>query len=259
MTLARPWFVTGEDERLAVVVAPSTAPDPAVQPFVSWLARDPVVRTGSPAQWPQADVLLGHAAEGAATIALPEANGAQVVVVPYEVFFADGQWHADVDLSTAPRSSFAPFVRLALARYQPTSSGVSLSTIVGSDIVNVLPDRELSIERTGRSITVTLSGDAAEGLVEARVEQAVDGRQSDLTRLDPAAGGPGSWTRVPGLVATGLVNVPLGPLDLPSGVPVRIVVREIAASAIDANDVSDVPELIQRSLFIEHIELPPLD
>ena len=126
----------------------------------------------------------------------------------------------------------------------------------------MLPDRgRRRSSAPARSITVTLSGDAAEGLVEAPGEQALDGRQSDLTcALDPAAGGPGSWTRVPGLVATGRgVNVPLGLLHLPSGVPVRIVAVEIAASAIDANDVSVVPELIQRSLFIEHIELPPLD
>ncbi|MGI9053263.1 MAG: hypothetical protein ACR2HQ_11550 [Ilumatobacteraceae bacterium] len=46
--------------------------------------------------------------------------------------------------------------------------------------------------------------------------------------------------------------------DQRAGVSLRLVVREIAGTPIDPSDLPDVPELVQRTVFIEQVELPPL-
>lgn len=69
-------------------------------------------------------------------------------------------WYADIVL--APKESYNPFVRLALARYQPNSVGdASLSRVVLCDFMQLLPDRTLEVKiisGTVPTIQVSVSG-----------------------------------------------------------------------------------------------------
>ena len=75
--------------------------------------------------------------------------GALVEVAPHDVFY-DGErglWYCDIVVDTGP--SYFPFIRLALARYQPTSCpGAHLSNIVLADIIALTSDRWLSLTPT---------------------------------------------------------------------------------------------------------------
>ena len=66
-------------------------------------------------------------------------------------------WYCDLDINFG--ASYFPFVRLALARYQPVSvHGAALSNIVLADFMSLAPDRWLTVSRaadiTIRNVTV---------------------------------------------------------------------------------------------------------
>jgi hypothetical protein len=76
-------------------------------------------------------------------------SGADVEVAPHDVFYdADRQlWYCDIEIEAG--SSYFPFVRLALARYQPISSdGAHLSNIVLADFMALTADRWLVVMPT---------------------------------------------------------------------------------------------------------------
>ena len=72
------------------------------------------------------------------------------------------QWYVDINIDPGP--SYFPFIRLALARYQPHSlPGVELSRIITTEIVQLMPRRAASLTTTPRSdgsvkLAVTLTG-----------------------------------------------------------------------------------------------------
>ncbi len=78
--------------------------------------------------------------------AVPAQPGATVDIAPHDVFYdAERQlWYCDIELS--PAQSYFPFVRLALARYQPVSvAGCHLSNVVLADFMALTPSRWLSV------------------------------------------------------------------------------------------------------------------
>lgn len=74
---------------------------------------------------------------------------------------ASGRWCVDVDLQETPVQW--PFVRLAVARYQPVSlEGLALSPTALTSWVQPLPSRTLTVSRPDRRrVQVTLSGGAS--------------------------------------------------------------------------------------------------
>jgi hypothetical protein len=180
--LNRPWNVTGYGEMLAVVV-PSAAfagdpmTSPATQPlknFVTQWGNDPVwlspfVSGVSPkrASFPLARTApdptgawlppFAPPAESDQDGAFPvtdlphpeqRVSNAQtnVEVAPHDVFFDPDRrlWYCDIEVDWG--TSYYPFIRLALARYQPTSlPGAHLSNIVLTDFSALAPDRWLNV------------------------------------------------------------------------------------------------------------------
>jgi hypothetical protein len=70
-------------------------------------------------------------------------------VAPHDVFYDNGRklWYCDIEIEAG--SSYFPFVRLALARYQPISSpSAHLSNIVLTDIMALTVDRWLNVMPT---------------------------------------------------------------------------------------------------------------
>jgi len=86
---------------------------------------------------------------------------ARVDVAPHDVFFDEERqlWYCDVEVTWG--TSYYPFIRLALARYQPESiNGAHLSNVVLADFMPLIPDRWLNVTHTrdDRTRRVTVYG-----------------------------------------------------------------------------------------------------
>jgi hypothetical protein len=136
-----------------------------------------------------------------------------VGVLGYEPHFsADRQlWYVDIGFEAA--ATQWPFVRLALARYQPSSLvGCHLSTPVRADFVQLPPERVLTVGRPGASrVSVSLRGEYGHRDLDARnnphpESQSLGVRDAgvlrsnrvaaSLQRRNPQIGGDLGWTTV---------------------------------------------------------------
>ena len=180
--LERPWWSSGLGEQLAVLYRTGTAQPAASQiPFVSQWGRDPIHAAGSVVGSMNDATFPARQRD---SIALRPPGGPIVRAVPHRVRFnrARDMWYCDVDLELG---AYWPFVRLALARWQPNAivaadppgtpgdTALSLSPVVLADIVQVAP---------GRTATVTVSGTFARN-----VNVLVQGPSFSTTAVDRAA------------------------------------------------------------------------
>ena len=183
--LNRPWNVSGYGEMLAVVI-PSAAftgnPNvkPAAQPlknFVTQWGNDPIwlspfVAGECPksSNFPLARTAPDPAGKWLPTFA-PAAEADQqapfeiknlqhpdaasmkpeflVNIAPHDVYYDAERrlWYCDIEVTWG--ASYYPFIRLALARYQPTSvPSAYLSKIVMADFMPLVSDRWLTVTKT---------------------------------------------------------------------------------------------------------------
>ncbi|MFD7591941.1 hypothetical protein ACFV6D_02780 [Kitasatospora sp. NPDC059812] len=156
--LQRPWYVSGDDEALAVLTfPPGPVPAEALR-YVAVAGRDPIRDTGAPPA-----VLTGAQVNAAqrAQVTLPELHRLlDAALYPVE-FDAEGdRWFADLDLTPVVSASYFPFVRLALARYQRyTIPGVpDVSQVVLTEPVQLAPQRRLTVTRSAGQAGVVLEG-----------------------------------------------------------------------------------------------------
>ncbi len=181
--LERPWYSSGDGELLAVLLAPPSGDvfgpppeDGSGFPWVSKVGGDPVWFGAEFAQRAmnplQLDNLMAWAGledrvDAArpvridSSVTLPTRNGDFTVqAVGYQPQYnADRKlWYVDVALD--PGATTWGFVRLAVARYQPTSiPGCELSMPARCDFVQLPPERTVSVSRTDAShVRVLLSG-----------------------------------------------------------------------------------------------------
>ncbi|GAC1548772.1 MAG: hypothetical protein NVS3B16_22010 [Vulcanimicrobiaceae bacterium] len=217
--LRRPWLVTGYLEMLAVVLAPKGAADAkgALAHHVTEWGADPTwtadpvdgaapatdrfplaVRSGPIPADRLASVIPSD--EGDVPVAfnlsvpLPGVPGQPTVdVVPHLVGWDDERklWYADIVINTG--TAFGPFIKLALARYQPISAaGAHLSPVATTEIVQLLADRMAVLTKTpARVYRVGLYGHAPaqreNRTVEFTIERLAADAQSDLA-WDPLPG-----------------------------------------------------------------------
>lgn len=257
--LDRPWYVTGEGEQLAVIVAADASPPPALEKLVSEAARDPIWNTGPVERWLSADRF--SRASGPAVSVTPEGAASPVLAVPHAVAFdpALGCWYCDIAIDAIADASYMPLVRLALARFQPTSlDGLSLSPIVQTDFVALLPTRTLTIDRSeGGAVTASLSGlgpmadagNVAEFCLET-ASTAADAAGPTVVAdgVDAAAG----W-RANAVPATALLGSPARIPLPPAGTAVRLRVSEI--ERIPSRPGADAGEMARRVVFADLIVL----
>jgi hypothetical protein len=163
--LDRPWFSSGDGELLAVVVAPKGRAG-AATPFsgISTAQSDRVTQWGLDPLWES--VNPGNSAEAAHFplrvadgIAMLPDDGGQVGVVAHRVYWSPERqlWYCDIEISTG--RSYMPFVRLALARYQPNAlTAAQLSPVVLADFAQLLPRRRAVLQRTAGRVSVSLHG-----------------------------------------------------------------------------------------------------
>jgi hypothetical protein len=168
--LNRPFRVSGDQEGIGVVLASNANPTPsAEQSLVSRWGSDPtrkIVYQISAAELTAANFC--KAEDAVHTCILSEIVGTGGVnladIKPYAVAYAEDRqmWYADIPVDTA--GAYAPFMRLALVRWQPQAlhddtDDARISQVVFADFIQLSPDRWVSIERRdSRHYTVTVSG-----------------------------------------------------------------------------------------------------
>jgi hypothetical protein len=236
--LDRPWWSSGDGEALGVVLWPGTTPpDAATQRYVTGWGRDPLY-LGAPAPHPVpalADFTWASATRAGLRLAERDVT---VSVAAHEVQADTARqlWFCDLEL--APGRAHWPFVRLALARYQPNAlPGAELSHVVLADFAQLAPDRTASVTygATARTVRVGVTGPwyalsadgAPTGAVEVTVERRIEGVPGDLgwqpvsapQALSPQqlSTGDGYWR---GTVDLGVDR---------GSEPLRLVVREFEA------------------------------
>ncbi|WP_093769538.1 hypothetical protein [Streptomyces sp. F-7] len=246
--LERPWYVSGDGERIAVLTWPSPSAPADVLRYVSVAGRDPMWTTGAPPPvLSQSDVVAprGDRAE------LPELERA-LDVIAYPVRFDEtaDRWYADIDLSPLVTASYFPFVRLALARYQEhTVDGVpTLSPSVLTEPVQLPPHRRLLVTRTTGRATVLVDGLGPSGPRSNLV------RTELQVKSDPAADSGAGWStvyRTTGSLGQG------HDLDLPAtgDRPQRIVVQEYETHPPATNETGSAVEGPGRLVYADIVPL----
>lgn len=223
--LERPWYETGEGELLGLVLGP-LAGDPArsaEEATVSVWAADPVWRQTGPAragELPLRDRLevldpdhvgeAGRPARPPERVPLDGEPGApEVTVLGYQPEYNRERKLWFVDVSLDQDTAVWPFVRLALARYQPDSvAGLHLSRIVTCDFAQPAPDRIATVSRPAEDeVRVVVTGATGyprevrgfDRIEDADAEGAVAGSRTlraRLERSDPEIGTDLGWTAV---------------------------------------------------------------
>ncbi len=163
--MGRPWFQTGAGELLGVVVAAppiGTALPSTLAPLVSGYGLDPVFEAGRLKIAAATDFTLAvHQGKG---LLLEEQTGTipWVDVAGHEVAWDKERqlWFSDIEINTISASTYFPFVKLALVRYQPSSlKGLELSRVVQADFIQVSPDRVVTTSfPTPTTVKVAVAG-----------------------------------------------------------------------------------------------------
>ncbi len=315
--LGRPWNVSGYGEMLGVVVPPAGfSGDPETTPIGHPL-KNYVTQWGADPVW-DSDILAGIAPQpsdfslartspdptgawlppGAPQTEADQppgpfrvtgltppglsANDLQLDVAPHDVTWSDDRqlWFCDIGLD--PRAAYFPFIRLALARYQPSSiDGAYLSNIVLADFVALTPGRWLSIATTdSRAKQVTVTGHtyrASSGWQEGagKPGAAAVAKTSTLEvwveQLDPRLGDDFGWLRLDSATVTpGPVLAPgadptevlwSGQVSLPDNLfpdwPCRLVIAEYEEYMVDDGLPYQRPssQKNRRLVFVEHHRL----
>jgi hypothetical protein len=143
--LGRPWYVSGNEEKLALVLSTGTEP-PSVN--VSRWGVDPLWMTPERV----GDLRLDHLVHLAGAQMVPHVevgpNKEPVALALFDPVYdeATQQWVIDLDFDA--KDSYFRFVRLALARYQKYAvDGCQLSEIVVAEGTQLLPYRRATARR----------------------------------------------------------------------------------------------------------------
>ena len=204
--LERPWYSSGDNEMLGVVLlpffllgsrpgyvaAPPTTglPKAPQQMYTSAWGRDPL-RVGSPtratlnaANFPLAVPSPFHTTKWVQNLTVP-GTAQRVTAVPHAVQYDEDQqlWYSDIEIDLG--DAYRPFVRLALARFQPYSlADCHLSAVTLIDTAQLSPTRTLTVLGTGQTRTVTITGpmykDATTGIPQDSQPEAERTPQASL-------------------------------------------------------------------------------
>jgi hypothetical protein len=240
--MERPWFSSGAGELLGVLLRPATVPPTSadadtLKRYTSEWGMDPL--------WQAAEVsplALGDFANAAQTgqnLSLAEIANPAVDVASFVPSYDSGRglWFADIEMKV--ERGYFPFVRLALARFQPISvSGAHLSRVVLADFIQVVPHRQVLYDLNnaigGGELPITVKGpgyfnrnDLVRGssVIVARLER----RQFGDADTDNEAGWePFAATLLEAAPDAGFDRVWEGRLALPNPLPnpLRVVVLE---------------------------------
>jgi len=157
--LARPWFVTGEGERLGIVVAHSVpdGPSQGVYDFTSLLGNDMAYPSPVPIGLHAEHILNADGGEEAVLQEVADrfpGDTGELTVLTFDPDFdeASQRWYVDVHVDIG--ETYFPMLRLVLVRYQRASvpgegelarEHYAASPLVVTEPVPLLPERRLRV------------------------------------------------------------------------------------------------------------------
>src|SRR5438034_1436801 len=160
--MERPWFSSGDGEQLGVVIWTGASPMPErVKPFASDWGEDPLYKSAPTTPAPTVGAFTLAVPHPATTFSLEElGTGLSSFDVAGHAVGYDAErrlWYADLEMNAG--ASYFPFVRLALARYQPHSvDNAHLSRVVLADFVQLTANRSATLTRaSGKSDTLSVA------------------------------------------------------------------------------------------------------
>jgi hypothetical protein len=199
----RPWHSSGDDELVGVLLAPAgtAADDPRLKYTSEW-GRDPVWSSSGPTALLAQEHFTNRVVDTPQTLPpglslpppplstgpfeLAEDATLQATVIGFKPEYNHDRnlWFCDIEMD--PGDSYFPFVRLALARYQPHAIGSEhLSRVVRTEFLQLVPDRTAGISYgSDRTLGVTVSGVGAHN------------RFAELSGVSPAMASPPSGSPV---------------------------------------------------------------
>ena len=154
--LDRPWWSSGAGELLGVTLIFSGAAEPDREewkPFITQWGQDPIWQTAPLADFP-ATYNFPDATATESGLPLDAGPGASAYAFARRVDVAGHEVHYDSDRKLyycdltvdCQEATYAPFIRLALARYQPHALvGAKLSRVVLADFAQLTPERALMV------------------------------------------------------------------------------------------------------------------
>lgn len=255
--LERPWYLTGPDEELGIVIKAAGATVPAelaaeLQKRASEWGMDPLWAAASTMPLVVADFANGTAAPAPLPLAELPAQEVDLVSVTPKYDAARGLWYADLQLKVG--TTYFPFVRLGLARYQSHSiPGARLSPVVLSDFVQVAPDRRVEYD-LGNVVANGSLGVRVSGPGHGMADGPINGAAIVVARLesrefgDTVATDPVGWEPIDTIVLervsdVGHVVTWAGSFNLPASLPTPLRVSVLEAQVL-RNDAGDVGQLI---------------
>jgi hypothetical protein len=168
-------------------LGPGLPGDPLASFVTDW-GSDPVWQSGDPQGYPTASAFPRRVATTSGLTLAEFADTHTVTVAAHEVHYDPERrlWYCDIDVTL--EGTYFPFIRLALARYQPNSiPNAHLSRVVMTDFMQLVPDRTAELSFSGDNMTVTVSGLGGRNIVE-------EIRQSRFAAAPPPpAPGNGMW------------------------------------------------------------------
>jgi hypothetical protein len=150
--LDRPWYSSGTNELLGVTLSPGgTIVREEWKPFITQWGQDPIWKSAALSDFPA----IRHFTDAVASeqrlpldVRLPKSTTARTAdIAGHEVHFDDERKLCYCDLTIATESAtFAPFVRLALVRYQPHAlAEAKVSRVVLADFAQLTPERAATV------------------------------------------------------------------------------------------------------------------
>lgn len=264
--LHRPWYSSGAGELLGVVLWPAASGQPPADDqletgkaiFTQW-GLDPIWASGPLADVPAIGTFPA-ASRTAGGLTLDE-TPRLVDVAGHEVSYDQDRqlWYCDIEFDNP--AAYGPFVRLALARYQPRSiTGVELSQIALADFAQLTADRSASLTvdpADPRTARLVVAGLAPSGPTDSFFTATVQRRRadvgSDLGWQDaaPAEVRVSEDSPAPGQPGSVLYAATIRFATRPAPGTFRLVVREFEVLPIDPppTALSDKPEFGTRLVY----------
>ncbi|MFI5591867.1 hypothetical protein ACIA5G_42935 [Amycolatopsis sp. NPDC051758] len=185
--LNRPWYSSGDGEQLGVLLADGPSVPADLNRYVTDWAQDPAWKSAAFTRPPQ----LGDfplAVHPRADLKLVEGAVSRVAVAPHDVVYDAERklWFCDITFAAPQPSPYTPFVRLALARYQPVSvPDVELSAVVQAQFAQLSPDRiATAVFTSPTAVRLTVTGTMPAPATELSAQ---------LQVADPALSGNVAW------------------------------------------------------------------
>lgn len=278
--MERPWWSSGDGELLGVVIWPrpralaGQGTVALLPPEIPNELRTLATQWGMDPIWTSEPLevdtpITDHFTRAVATnsdLTLDELPGTTVSVAGHKVGYDEDRqlWYCDIDIDVG--DAYYPFIRLALARYQPDSvDDAHLSRVVLADFAQVAPNRTVSVAFASSPIDliVTLARPGYErsagvrdgAIVEVTVEQRIEGRPGDLGWA-PVTDGVFPL-EIPEL-RRDATPVWTGPVVLPEprrSRPFRLVIREYEQHLFMETDRTTENKTVRRLVYADILEL----